>query len=409
MLDREQDLAAVAVNRWLKECDKQVFHLFGYAGTGKTFIAKYIAENVEGEVIFCAFTWKAVQVLKSKGCENAQTIHSLIYRSRDRSKAELTALQKRLEVKIASLGEVPQDIIDYNEDVIALRDAISKEKKNADQPLFILNEESEITKYALVILDECSMVDGTMAQDLLSFGVPVLALGDPAQLPPVAGQGYFTDDVNPDIMLTNIHRQAKDSAILTLATMAREGKMIKPGMYDNVEVRAKNAEKMSPDTMLLFDQLICGRNKSRKAFNKKMRQIKGVDDPYPVQGDKVIALTSNADLGIYNGNIYDVTSCDGVMDAKVSMTARLMGETLSTNIICHEHHFLGKEDELNWYEKSEALSFDYAEAITCHKAQGSQWKNVCVFDEAFCFRDKADRWRYTAITRAEENLIIQKM
>jgi cell division transport system ATP-binding protein len=68
---------------------------------------------------------------------------------------------------------------------------------------------------SLVIIDECSMVDAELGRDLLSFGKPVLVLGDPAQLPPVKGGGFFTD-AEPDVMLTEVHRQAADNPIIRL-------------------------------------------------------------------------------------------------------------------------------------------------------------------------------------------------
>ncbi len=66
------------------------------------------------------------------------------------------------------------------------------------------------------------MVDEQMARDLLSFRKPILVLGDPGQLPPIQGQSAFTRDA-PDALLTEIHRQAAESAIIRLATMARRG------------------------------------------------------------------------------------------------------------------------------------------------------------------------------------------
>ena len=65
------------------------------------------------------------------------------------------------------------------------------------------------------MIDECSMVDAELARDLLSFGKPILVLGDPFQLPPVKGGGYFTESP-PDVMLTEIHRQAEDNPIIRL-------------------------------------------------------------------------------------------------------------------------------------------------------------------------------------------------
>ena len=78
----QQDAALKAVSKWLKEGRSPVFRLFGYAGTGKTTLARHFAEHVDGEVLFAAFTGKAAQVLRSRGAKNAKTIHSLIYRPR---------------------------------------------------------------------------------------------------------------------------------------------------------------------------------------------------------------------------------------------------------------------------------------------------------------------------------------
>ena len=76
----EQDAALRAVDSWLHKGQSQVFRLFGYAGVGKTTLARHFAENAGGEVAFAAFTGKAAHVLRQKGCEGATTIHALIYR-----------------------------------------------------------------------------------------------------------------------------------------------------------------------------------------------------------------------------------------------------------------------------------------------------------------------------------------
>ena len=83
-----QNQALSAVADWLKakpgkNGTPQVFRLFGYAGTGKTTLARHIADGVNGNVKFAAFTGKAALVMRNKGCDNASTIHSLIYRTRE--------------------------------------------------------------------------------------------------------------------------------------------------------------------------------------------------------------------------------------------------------------------------------------------------------------------------------------
>src|SRR6266404_9279040 len=81
----EQDAALKAVAEWLKAKPGQgnvplVFRLFGYAGTGKTTLARHLAEGVDGKVLYAAFTGKAACVMRSKGCRGASTIHRLIYK-----------------------------------------------------------------------------------------------------------------------------------------------------------------------------------------------------------------------------------------------------------------------------------------------------------------------------------------
>ena len=86
----------------------------------------------------------------------------------------------------------------------------------------MLNAESALRDAKLLVLDEVSMVGPEMARDLLAFGKPILVLGDPGQLPPVKGEGAFNTD-EPDVLLTEVHRQAGDSAIIRLATWRARG------------------------------------------------------------------------------------------------------------------------------------------------------------------------------------------
>src|ERR1051326_7616756 len=134
-----QDAALKAVGAWLKAKPGRnntppVFRLFGYAGTGKTTLAKHIAAGVDGKVLFAAFTGEAASVMRQKGCTGASTIHSLIYRARETAE---------------------------------------------ETPSFDLWHDSPAAKARLIVIDECSMVDAELGRDLLSFGAPVLVLGDP--------------------------------------------------------------------------------------------------------------------------------------------------------------------------------------------------------------------------------------
>ena len=206
--DKDQDASLKAVNKWFytESKRKQIFRLFGYAGVGKTTLAMHFAENIDGDVLFCSFTGKAALMMRKRGCEGARTIHSFMY--------------------------------------------IPEVKKNGEV-VFHLNRSSPFADAALIIVDECSMVDSELAKDMLSFGKPILVLGDPAQLPPPTGAGYFTN-AEPDIMLTNIHRQAADNPIIYLATRARNGEDLKLGTYGESIIVSKISSIISCQNLFLF-------------------------------------------------------------------------------------------------------------------------------------------------------------
>lgn len=55
------------------------------------------------------------------------------------------------------------------------------------------------------------------------------------------------------------------------------------------------------------------------------------------------------------------------------------------------------------------FEFAYGYGITCHKAQGSEWNKILIFEQSFPFeKDIHKRWLYTAITRASEKVVIIK-
>lgn len=407
----QQDAALIAVDRWYKNGEKQVFYLFGYAGTGKTTLAKHLAETIGDDVLFAAYTGKAAHVLRTKGCENASTIHSLIYRSRDKSKAHLQELEEQLRLLLEDMKDMTEDFINQHPKVRALNKSIDEEVRNSSQPLFTLNRESIVKDAPLIVIDECSMVDDQMGLDLLSFGTPVLVLGDPAQLPPVGGAGFFTEGITPDIMLDEVHRQAAESPILRMATKVRNGQFLELGDWGNDCHVYPKGTKLDPGLMLSFDQVLVGKNVTRHASNMKLRKLRDIHDPYPTLGDRLVCLKNNSELGLLNGAIFNVSDVEAVLDGKVHMSVHPEDSPMSINVAALEHHFLGRGEELKkqYWLRADAHEFDYGYALTCHKSQGSQWESVCVFDESYCFKSQRDRWLYTAITRASENLSIVRM
>jgi exodeoxyribonuclease-5 len=368
----QQDEALKAVARWLKEGQRPLFRLFGYAGTGKTTLARHFAENVDGHVQFAAFTGKAAQVLRSKGATNARTIHSLIYRPR---------------------GE----------------EAVADETtgKTSMSPTFSLNRQSPIARAGLVVVDECSMVDEQLGRDLMSFGTPILVLGDPAQLPPISGGGFFTEH-EPDHLLTESHRQARDNPIIRLALDVREGREFMHGDYGTARVIGR--DEVDQEIVLAADQVLVGTNRTRRRYNQRLRQLKGFDAAYPQAGDKLVCLRNDPAKGLLNGSLWKVmTSSRETVKPGINLLVSPEEDDPDRGIAkikLLKAVFDDPDADIPWQQKKRFDDFDYGYALTVHKAQGSQWDEVVLFDESDAFKDTRQRWLYTAITRAAERLTV---
>lgn len=384
ILAPQQITAIDMIQDWLRRGREPVFRLFGYAGSGKTSLAKLIAEGFDGLTIFAAYTGKAAHVLTQKGCE-AFTVHQLIYNPQERSKKRL----QDLEVKLAQ-AEDPEEKHEIEQ-------KIKKEHKRLAQPKFSLNEDSDIREASLIILDEVSMINSPMAHDLLSFNVPLLVLGDPAQLPPVRGTGFFIN-AKPDYMLTEIHRQARDNPILRLATDIRRGIMPK---VDGKMVVPWGS--ISGEEVIEYEQIIVGYNKTRRATNFRVRELKGFSTEMPASGDRLVCLRNDHDVGLLNGAIWNV---DTAIPQKQYIDLILRDEVEKCVAVeAHKDYFVpGEVDQKPWWVRKEAHEFDYGYALTCHKAQGSEYDDVLVFDESEVAREHKWKHLYTAVTRAKKDL-----
>ena len=145
------------------------------------------------------------------------------------------------------------------------------------------------------------MVDAELGRDLKSFAVPLLVLGDPAQLPPIQGGGFFTD-AEPDAMLTEVHRQAQDDPIVRLSMDIRAGNRLQPGIYGETQVVTR--DELDPQRVLDADQVLVGRNATRRAYNIRMRQRRGFEGELPIAGDKLVCLRNNRRKGLFNGGLW---------------------------------------------------------------------------------------------------------
>ena len=365
----------------------------GYAGSGKSTLIKFIIAALdvdpETEVCYVAFTGKAANVLAQKGCPNATTAHKLLYYAKQLPNGKYT---------------------------------FSPKKKFEEQ-------------YKVIVVDEVSMLPKQMWELLLSHKIYVLATGDPGQLPPIDkdSDNHVLD--KPHVFLDEIMRQAQDSEIIRLSMWIREGKPLGTFPCQKEQVQLFSKYEVDPSMYDWADQVLCATNNKRTEINNLVRQRKGFGAE-PELGDKIISLNNHwnfvSDSGIWaltNGSIGTIDYiekelytppyyiCDKTitymytdiaLDDDVFSEVPIDYQSLKTGksaLSAREAYLLNKKETC----PNAPFDFAYAYAITTHKAQGSEWPKVLVFEEWFPNEaDEHKRWLYTAATRASEKLVIIK-
>ncbi|MGN1235258.1 MAG: ATP-dependent RecD-like DNA helicase [Christensenellaceae bacterium] len=411
VLTPDQERAKEAMKDWFFNRETQVFMLSGYAGTGKTFLINYVVQNEfhlvpDRDVTFVTPTGKAATVLIRSGTP-AGTIHSLIYRKE----------------------EIEEKTVDENGEIVVRQKLVFKKRGTIDEQI------------KLLVIDEASMVNDETVQDLLSFGVKCLFSGDEAQLPPVHGR----NTLRPDYTLTEIVRQEETNPIVFVSVLARQGEEIPLGVYGKtvcVIDRRKFSGAERKRLLLKADQIICGANATRLRLNQEIRGYLGYTGELPSDGEKLICTLNNWDRSIdfeerfhlvngIIGYVEDVEYCPKDL-AKCSFRAEFLEDVITevpfdTGVFTGGNYTYsfgkermvcilsdgsvvpqadGKRNESAVEAVEPANHFEFGYAITCHKAQGSEFPFVIVFDESRFFGEDRNKWLYTAITRAREKLLI---
>jgi len=355
--------------------EQKTFVVGGYAGTGKTTIVKLMIDILgltKYNVLYCAYTGKAVNVLRLKG-NVAQTIHRTFYQIYGSG----SKVQFRLKSSLPSIIK-------------------------------------------LIVIDEASMVNDKIMDDILSFGIPIILLGDPGQLPPIFGGNRFIN--NSDVFLTEVMRQDDKSGILTLATMARESKPIPFGKYGDSQVVP--FDKIQP--IEKYDTVLCWRNATRVNLNNHIRKILKLTHPYPLKGEKLICL-NNSYLHEIDHEGMAVLVVNGLNCIAVSEAEEIDEETNTFKIRYRPDFVLGTgpyfhtrcekdifDTQLNggvWKETVEdrpddIVRIDFGYALTVHKSQGSEWGNVLIINDYAGNSKDFPNWLYTAITRGRHSVTL---
>lgn len=369
-----QQAAVDQIAVWIKERSSPDFRLGGYAGSGKTSLVKHIIALLGSEnVIVLAPTGKACSVLRRKGVTEARTIHNFLYKKASRpSCLPCEGAGKFGEQKCSACGGTGR----------------------SKQLWWEARESVDTAK--LVIVDEASMVGAQEYHRLMDTGMPILWVGDPAQLEPVRDDPKIMH--SPTVTLTEIHRTDRPT-ILDLSTSVRAG---------NVPSGPHVLALPIPDPVLLnADVIIAGTNRTRQRINTRMRALLGRTG-LVCKGDKLICLRNNKKFSVVNGDIGIVLEHSEPYDSDGYGVVVLLTlafdhmETIQCEAVVQAFGAL-KTPEFKGRLPDTITIWDYGYCLTAHKAQGSEWPKVAVIEECWKGID-AVRWRYTTITRASQKL-----
>ena len=374
----------------------------GLAGTGKTFLISVLRQELYSnwkhlKIAFATFTGKACSVLQVKLQENnsifhndsCSTIHKLMY--------------------------VPEFGYD-------------KKSKTKVITKWVRRKELDCN---LIIIDEASMVNKILWNDLLEYGVPIVAVGDHGQLPPVGDNFNLME--RPKYLLTEIKRQALENPIIRLSQDVRNGKEIPIGPYDknnpsaafNFKWKSKSCDELWDKVDFSGDDIItiCGTNDTRVHVNDMIRRKLGykLQEPYP--GERVIFLKNNYNSKVLNGmlgkvlfllyeakNVYNMTiQPDDYENPFAGLVyngcfGKEKYDDFHTELQNYKYAKIIKKSE---YGSIDVCDFGYC--ITTHKSQGSEFSKVICFDEKDRFGNDEmfrRRWLYTAVTRAKDKLFL---
>lgn len=346
----DQELVLGKIETWKQNKPKQTLTLGGFGGTGKTTIIAYLANTWAGTAT-AAFCGKAANVLRNKGIA-ATTIHGLIYEPYD--------------------------------DGVTVR---FRKKKRLDGVVTI-------------IIDEASMVNTPIYEDLLSFRKPILFVGDHGQLEPIGDNPNLMKE--PELRLERIHRQAQDNPILRLATAFREGRPVPD--WQDPKGRLSILPRLDFDAALEANpgaQVICGFNNTRHDTNRTIRARRKFTDVMPQPGELLICLRNNRIFNIFNGQQATCTGrgrdAGGIIELDMATE-----DGRRFRVPCLKRQFgVNLIDE---HRGNDVALYDFGYCLTAHKSQGSEFDSVVVKEE-ISSNWNAPRWRYTVGTRAQEKLI----
>ena len=335
-------------------------------------MVQYIIKELnipENNIAYVAYTGKAALVLKNKGCPGATTAHKLLYHT----------------------TELPDGTFKHTP------------KLKPDKQL------------KLIVVDEVSMLEKEQWNILMGWGIHVICLGDPFQLPPIGEDNGVLQ--HSHIFLDEVMRQAQDSEIIRLSMDIRAGKPL--ALFKGKDVRIVPKDTISDRLISTADIVLCGKNATRYYLNQRIRRVVWGEQykDEPIEGDKIICLKNYWNKGDLANGLIGKIDCitknsDFILKTKLMADFETDDDYFGNLSMDYQLFVDGKplvnQDNWKMYPKEiRPMEFDYAYSITVHKSQGSEYGKVVLFNE-YLGRDREQylRWLYTGVTRSSEKLVI---
>lgn len=368
---KQEEAVRIAVERFKHK--EPYTCISGFAGTGKSTAVQFIIDALDIDedcIAYCAYTGKASLVLQQKGCPGATTAHRLLYNTK--------------ELPDGTFQHTPRKCPPEN--------------------------------LKLIVVDEISMLEKEQWEILMYWGVPVICLGDPFQLPPIHEDNGVLQ--HSHVFLDEVMRQAQDSEIIRLSMDVRDGKRL--NCFKGKDVRVVFKDSISDRLLVTADMVLCGKNATRFSLNNRIRRVywgdKYVDEP--INGDKCICLKNQWSVGdLVNGSIGTISNIrkEDSFYLKPKMLANFdtdyndwfMDLSMDYKIFTEGKPTVNQENWKMYPKEIRPMEFDYAYATTVHKSQGSEYSKVVLFNEYLgSDREQYLRWLYTGITRSSDKLVV---
>ncbi|MDC2621682.1 ATP-dependent DNA helicase [Bacteroides ovatus] len=460
-----QQRAFELLQDFIRNKDKKVFILKGYAGTGKTTMMKVLIEELKRRNLYfslLASTGRAAKILSNTTGQQAATVHGTIYKYNDLNQNLEELIQQREAKGVDSSGQL---LLNFELNPVS-------HTNRTEEWYYIVDEASMISDKEDATAVQASFGSGRLLKDLLDYDSKgkFLFVGDACQLPPISQKvspalslQYFKDVFSilaSEVELTEIVRQDKgNDIVLSSQKIRRLYANPQPWKWAKFPFRGcKNIHIVNSQVELiqLYIQrikkkglnnstLLCYSNRQCDTITQIVRPSLNINSAELAIGDLLLVTQNNYVSGLMNGDLVVVESVThkevragltflNVM-VKELFTEKSYSQLMIADILYQNQINLSqiqqKELFIDFYKRMKqrgirqgkdefnrqmmkdpylnALRAVFGYALTCHKAQGGEWeyvfldipRSVPCIEKPYVYQ-----WIYTAMTRAKQELYI---